>query len=127
MGSRYNLALVGVWRSLVAHLVWDQGVQGSNPCTPTKNHEKKPTFVGFFFRWLKVFANRHAPAQASLGLSGRSLRLKFEIDERSKVRRSPVFAYLLKLFLKIAVVKRLSHVAVEATLERHDRFRVFAG
>ena len=26
----------GVWRSLVAHLVWDQGVQGSNPCTPTK-------------------------------------------------------------------------------------------
>jgi hypothetical protein len=25
----------GVWRSLVAHLVWDQGVQGSNPCTPT--------------------------------------------------------------------------------------------
>ena len=29
------LVLVGVWRSLVAHLVWDQGVQGSNPCTPT--------------------------------------------------------------------------------------------
>ena len=26
----------GVQRSLVAHLVWDQGVQGSNPCTPTK-------------------------------------------------------------------------------------------
>ena len=25
-----------MWRSLVAHLVWDQGVQGSNPCTPTK-------------------------------------------------------------------------------------------
>ena len=28
--------LFGVWRSPVAHLVWDQGVQGSNPCTPTK-------------------------------------------------------------------------------------------
>ena len=27
--------LVGVWRSLVAHLLWEQGVQGSNPCTPT--------------------------------------------------------------------------------------------
>jgi hypothetical protein len=27
--------LFGVWRSPVAHLVWDQGVQGSNPCTPT--------------------------------------------------------------------------------------------
>ena len=32
----YNKGLGGVWRSLVAHLVWDQGVQGSNPCTPTK-------------------------------------------------------------------------------------------
>ena len=26
---------LGVWRSLVAHLVWDQGVAGSNPVTPT--------------------------------------------------------------------------------------------
>ena len=28
-------SIFGVWRSPVAHLVWDQGVQGSNPCTPT--------------------------------------------------------------------------------------------
>ena len=27
----------GVWRSPVAHLLWEQGVQGSNPCTPTTN------------------------------------------------------------------------------------------
>ena len=26
----------GVWRSLVAHLVWDQRAAGSNPATPTK-------------------------------------------------------------------------------------------
>ncbi len=26
---------VGEWRSLVAHLVWDQGVAGSNPVSPT--------------------------------------------------------------------------------------------
>ena len=33
--AQYN-NVFGVWRSPVAHLVWDQGVQGSNPCTPTK-------------------------------------------------------------------------------------------
>jgi hypothetical protein len=26
---------VGEWRSLVAHLVWDQRVAGSNPVSPT--------------------------------------------------------------------------------------------
>ena len=25
----------GVWRSLVAHLLWEQGAAGSNPATPT--------------------------------------------------------------------------------------------
>ena len=30
-----NQATVGVWRSLVAHLVRDEGVAGSNPATPT--------------------------------------------------------------------------------------------
>ncbi len=26
---------VGAWRSLVAHLLWEQGVEGSNPFAPT--------------------------------------------------------------------------------------------
>jgi hypothetical protein len=30
-----------VWRSLVAQLLWEQKVQGSNPCTPTKFIENK--------------------------------------------------------------------------------------
>ena len=29
------IRVFGVWRSPVAHLLWEQGVQGSNPCTPT--------------------------------------------------------------------------------------------
>src|SRR5450830_1530100 len=50
VGKRYYLVF-GVWRSPVAHLVWDQGVQGSNPCTPTKFVEKNPrvSTLGFFF------------------------------------------------------------------------------
>ena len=31
----YNFVIVGVWRSLVAHLHGVQGVEGSNPFTPT--------------------------------------------------------------------------------------------
>ena len=28
------LDIIGVWRSLVAYLLWEQGVSGSNPDTP---------------------------------------------------------------------------------------------
>jgi hypothetical protein len=27
----------GTWRSLAAHLLWEQGVAGSNPAVPTTN------------------------------------------------------------------------------------------
>ena len=33
--------IVGEWRSLVAHLVWDQGAGGSNPLSPTTNLSQK--------------------------------------------------------------------------------------
>jgi hypothetical protein len=32
---------VGEWRRLVAHLVWDQGVAGSNPVSPTTLSRKR--------------------------------------------------------------------------------------
>ncbi len=28
------IEFIGVWRSMVAHLLWEQGVPGSNPGTP---------------------------------------------------------------------------------------------
>ena len=31
----------GVWRSLVAHLLWEQDVGGSNPSTPTTEECRK--------------------------------------------------------------------------------------
>ena len=30
-----KLTVFGAWRSLVAHLLWEQGVGGSNPLAPT--------------------------------------------------------------------------------------------
>jgi hypothetical protein len=35
VGSPSECGINGVWRSLVAHLVWDQRVVGSSPTTPT--------------------------------------------------------------------------------------------
>ena len=33
--KKIRLSRNGAWRSLVAHLLWEQGVGGSNPLAPT--------------------------------------------------------------------------------------------
>ena len=43
-----NTALRGV-AQLVAHLVWDQGVAGSNPVTPTRISQGSPLGDSFIF------------------------------------------------------------------------------
>ena len=35
LAGKYRWLIYGVWRSLVAHVVRDDGVAGSNPATPT--------------------------------------------------------------------------------------------
>ena len=39
----------GAWRSLVAHLLWEQGVEGSNPFAPTRKCK------GFETVWSQTF------------------------------------------------------------------------
>ena len=36
----------GAWRSLVAHLLWEQGVEGSNPFAPTRDPIIRETHQG---------------------------------------------------------------------------------
>ena len=36
--------IIGAWRSLVAHLLWEQGVEGSNPFAPTILSATKSNF-----------------------------------------------------------------------------------
>ena len=33
---------IGVWRSLVAHSLWERGAVGSNPATPTMTGSPEP-------------------------------------------------------------------------------------
>ncbi len=38
-----------MWRSLVAHLAWDEGVAGSNPVIPTITEQTVDTIIGCLF------------------------------------------------------------------------------
>ena len=51
-------AAAGAWRSLVAHLLWEQGVAGSNPAVPTRQ------------KWLNQATNGGLCSPLSLPLPG---------------------------------------------------------
>ena len=42
----------GMWRSLAAHLLWEQGVGGSNPPIPTIDQQLNPIVVLSYSRQL---------------------------------------------------------------------------
>lgn len=45
----YKTSHHGAWRSMVAHLLWEQGVAGSNPVAPTRITQKDSSTAGVLF------------------------------------------------------------------------------
>ena len=43
----YKTSHHGAWRSMVAHLLWEQGVAGSNPVAPTIHKNKRSAVTGW--------------------------------------------------------------------------------
>ena len=43
----YKTSHHGAWRSMVAHLLWEQGVAGSNPVAPTIHKSKRPAVTSW--------------------------------------------------------------------------------
>ncbi len=41
--------IFGVWRSWLAHLLWEQGVEGSSPFTPTEYQAVTVSVAAFVF------------------------------------------------------------------------------
>ncbi len=57
----------GAWRSLVAHLLWEQGVGGSNPLAPTIAIFSEDLPCGYLIRpegrkWINTLEKESEPA-----------------------------------------------------------------
>ena len=49
-----STALAGAWRSLVAHLLWEQGVAGSNPAAPTIHADTRRAMTARIYKPAKT-------------------------------------------------------------------------
>ena len=64
----YKTSHHGAWRSMVAHLLWEQGVAGSNPVAPTiKRSRGHTTMWCDLFLFLRPMAARPQGVPAGLG------------------------------------------------------------
>ena len=74
----------GVWRSLVAHLVWDQGAAGSNPVTPTTTSKQSSLcFDVLFFKERLRLLPCFSFSQKVLRLFGSPVRLAATFLQKS--------------------------------------------
>src|SRR4029078_2241733 len=89
-----NRGRVGEWRSLVAHLLWEQRVAGSNPVSPTNLHSAAE---------LRLAGGRcDASAKRLLGLVlGRRIGVLVVIDLHADVRVADLVFELVAGFLHI--------------------------
>ena len=75
----------GVWRSLVAHLVRDEGVAGSNPATPTSVSRSFISVLGASLRSTRSFT-APVPAPVTSDCERRRADLLGEIENRAARR-----------------------------------------
>ena len=69
----YKTSHHGAWRSMVAHLLWEQGVAGSNPVAPTIHKNKRSAVTGwplFVFSAAKICLRAQEQTCSASGQAG---------------------------------------------------------
>jgi hypothetical protein len=74
---------VGAWRSLVAHLLWEQGAGGSNPLAPTNKTNLQP------LDWLSLVGNDVITVSLFIGVAQSSHKIRLQTDLTFAGLRSP--------------------------------------